>query len=245
MSTFNTQQKPWFARTCDLFVNLHTEPSIERAYFLTETITLTQQIQELAIRKFDGDQEKVQKLAEIAFDVVLGVPNDQKIDVLVRSELFRLIVSTTEPSKKIKDHEYYKSDIVMRQLQGYSNMKKVDISYITQDQDALNWICEANETLQTPQERHDMRVSMRKIPIDYYNQTQQKRMEIGKLITSKVICQEVQSLLKEEQFLFSSEAQEIYKQYCESLIKPVPLKSQAAVIKNLIVSLEIRSRQLP
>ena len=205
MNGVNLQQKPWFSRAVDLFVNLHNEPVTDRCHFVNESITLTKQIQALAIRTFNADERAIQQLAEIAFDVVSGVPNSQKINALVGSDLFRLIVSTREPPKESIDHEYYKNDIVLKQLQGYSKMKQIDLGYIEKDQQVLNWICEANETLQTAEERHEMRVSMSKIPTDYYNQTQQKRIEIGKLVTTKALCKEIQDLLEgKEKLLYDS-----------------------------------------
>lgn len=254
MNTTSSQQKPWFACAIDLFAKLHNEDSITCSDFVTETIHLAKQIQRLAIRKFDEDEETIPKLAERIFQELSKLPCHQKINVLVNSQLFKLIVSKREPPKELSDHEYYRDSIVLKQLQGYSKMKQIDLSFIQKDLTIVNWICEANETTQTAEERHEMAVSMKEIPTDYYEQTQQQRMKIGQLITSKETCREVIQLLsnptKEEmvELLTNSTIADlitIYEKYRQLILGVPDERSQNALKRNLIVSLQIRSRQLP
>ncbi len=260
-------QKHWFSNALDLFVRLHEEPTTEKNSFLNETTSLTKQIQELALTKFNLDSEKLQKLTEKAFKAISSVPQEGRISTLVRTKLFELVVSTRGEFLDPKDHEYFQNDIVAKMFQGYSKMNNLDLSYIQNNPEALNWICAVSETMLYPQERHDMRITMSQIPVDYYNKTQMKRMEIGKLITTRALCELVQAILsaeglgdavkeltvrfqlmqsnKQDDETITAIAEEIYQKFREEIIQTAPKESQEAVRLNLIVSLGIRARQLP
>lgn len=238
-------QKQWFDCTLDLFVHLQTHSSIDQNLFIREASGLTQLIQKLAVVKFAANEQEIAQLANKAFTDISKAPQWNRLKVLIGTDLFQLIISTKLPSINTKDHDYYKDHMIPKQFLTYAARHKINLDFIKNNPLILNWICEANETQQLPEERREMRKTMKKIPIEYQKKTFVDRIKIGERLNSKLLCEEVICMLQktEQKGQPSPQAQEIYEQYLNCLINPAGDDFREFVIKNLVVSLTIRSRQ--
>lgn len=242
----SVQAKYWFANVVDLFEGIRNK-EISQNDFVAQASTLTGQIQASAIVRFEIEQAKLEKLSNKAFTAVIGIENcNERVAALVSTKLFKLIISTRQESIKQKNHAYYLSEIVGNMMvRGIAHKMNKDLSYIQNDSNVLEWVCACSETQQAAEDRREMHKTMRHIPKDEYYATQAKRVEIGALVKTRALCEEIMKGLQGDVDGASEEAASILARYKEEVIKHFPEEAKPWVIRNLIVSWKIRAGQLP
>jgi hypothetical protein len=214
----------------------------EKKEFIYEVKALIKQINSLAIRKFEVEDDILEAWAEMDYKDVSKCAC--KVDALVNGRMFKYMVVTKERSLSLEDHYYYKTDVAFKMVQGIEKRLKMNLDYLAYNAQVLNWICKACETMQTAHERQEMRKSMKLIPKDFYNKTQLVRIDIGSKITTRICCENVATLL-DGRAVEDAAAKAIWLRYENEYIGLAPtLEANGGCRRNVILSLNIRTRQL-
>lgn len=250
MTNASSLQPIWFNSAVNLFMEMHENSDNNENYFIEEITNLTTQIQKLALERFDINEQNIKRHAAATWERLSKFPNHQKINELVNSPLFKLVVSTKKTSSKKIDPQWNKKEVISRQLEDYATLYKVNVSYIKNNKAAVKWLCEASETVQTSFERHEMAFTLSQIPVAYYEKTLVQRIYLEREITNKELCNQVLNLLMrnsdgECSWPVEPTATSIYEAYKLQIISPASENFRECIVRNLIVSLQILCRQLP
>ena len=197
----------------------------------------------LGVGRIPLSESSLAPLVEDAFTVVSNASSNRS-EILVETELFKALVSTriTWGDTTELDEKFYRERMVTELLTG------MELPIPPENSKVREWWASALETTQLPPERHRMRISLDQIPLDFYHETQDIRSEAYDLIKTRESALALISLLKGKAS-DDAAATNAYKIYQDKIFDKAKYQltevQQSAQIENLIVSWEIRARQLP
>ena len=245
-ATSVSMSKSWFARVVDLFEEVRQGTFSEETFSIQASI-LVRQVQNAAQESFELSDEKLNSYSACAYIAASSVTSPrERASALVATELFKLIISTNQESLDPEDHKHYRDEIVCKMMiPGHARANSLDLRYIQEDSNVLEWILSCAETQQTPAERHEMTLTMKNMPKKEYDATQLARIEIGKCVPHKALALEITLGFRDKNKDISEEARAIIARYETEMIEKFPEESKEWVRRNLAVSWQIRARQLP
>jgi len=237
-----TQIDHWSNSALDLLVAFHNKevPSLE--VYTKKVVDLAERI--MAISNLTISTTDLEKI--VKFDYIFLLQEENKIEGLIKSNIFYALTQASNRFIEAADKKFYEESIIPKLIKAMSVVKG-PLNFILENKKCIKWFVKVNQCITTSQEMHDMRISMEKIPEEFYNNTQPLRMQIGQAIKTRSVCENVIKLLNGTADVGSVDAvsQSIFNRYQnELLINTVTEEVGAAVRLNLLTSLSIRVRHL-